>query len=317
MTLVLTYTTPLFTAHVSDRLLTSEGSTFDTAANKTVVVHGRDGCIVMSYTGAAYIRGQTTDNWLAEQLYGRDLGPPGFGAGPSDLPDIGLALRRLAVGATALPEAWHRHCGLFAGGGFQWPVGKPRRARPVQWTVERWDASDRTYRAHEVLQRRRNRHAFIAIPGSTPLQPKVYDLGKRLTALGNDIDGIVALMIDAVREAAEESPYIGKDCMSVVITHRGYIRVQFFGAQQHTGSALPGISLPYIQNVPVAFSPWIIGAGIFSPPTEMIGTINISSQALLVEMIAPDPGVPRFQLRPQGRPSAPGWRSQWPLPGDE
>ena len=92
MTIILSVVTADYAVQVSDRLLTRKLTTsagvhyepWDEAANKSIIVLGRDGLFAMGYTGPGHISGAPTDNWIAEFVAGEELGAnqvrPEFGA---------------------------------------------------------------------------------------------------------------------------------------------------------------------------------------------------------------------------------------------
>src|SRR3546814_13500996 len=69
MTLVLTAITPRYVVQAADRLLTKGTSVHDTVANKTLIYRTREGAMVMSYSGIAYLGRQPMAEWIAEQLW--------------------------------------------------------------------------------------------------------------------------------------------------------------------------------------------------------------------------------------------------------
>ena len=82
VTIILSLVTGEYAVQVSDRLLTQKVTDnagvryerWDEAANKSIIVLGRDGLFAMGYSGPAHISGATTDGWIAEVIAGQDLG---------------------------------------------------------------------------------------------------------------------------------------------------------------------------------------------------------------------------------------------------
>src|SRR3546814_4216625 len=74
MTLVLTAMTPRYVVQAADRLLTKGAAVHDAMANKTIIYRTRDGVMVLSYSGIAYLSRQPMDEWIAEQLWGDAIG---------------------------------------------------------------------------------------------------------------------------------------------------------------------------------------------------------------------------------------------------
>lgn len=68
MTLIAAFACPYWAIMVSDRLTTAGGKKFDAHANKNVVVIARDGVASLGYTGAAFVSGVATDDWIAKQI---------------------------------------------------------------------------------------------------------------------------------------------------------------------------------------------------------------------------------------------------------
>src|SRR3546814_14438190 len=83
MTLVLTAITPRYVVQAADRLLTKGTSVHDTVANKTIIYRTREGVMVLSYSGIAYLGRQPMDEWIAEQLWGDAIGRGPDGNGPA------------------------------------------------------------------------------------------------------------------------------------------------------------------------------------------------------------------------------------------
>src|SRR3546814_12380094 len=82
MTLVLTAMTPRYVVKAADRLLTKGAAVHDAMANKTIIYSTRDGVMVLSYSGIAYLSRQPMDEWIAEQLWGDAIGSGPYGCGP-------------------------------------------------------------------------------------------------------------------------------------------------------------------------------------------------------------------------------------------
>jgi hypothetical protein len=92
VTIILSVVTAEYAVQVSDRLLTQRVTdnagvrydAWDEAANKSIIVLGRDGLFSMGYSGPGNIAGAPTDNWIAEVVAGEELGAnqirPEFGA---------------------------------------------------------------------------------------------------------------------------------------------------------------------------------------------------------------------------------------------
>src|SRR3546814_10360418 len=83
MTLVLTAMTPRYVVQAADRLLTKGAAVHDAMANKTIIYRTRDGVMVLSYSGIAYLSRQPMDEWIAEQLWGDAIGRGPDGCGPA------------------------------------------------------------------------------------------------------------------------------------------------------------------------------------------------------------------------------------------
>src|SRR3546814_13868634 len=55
----------------------------DAMANKTIIYRTRDGVMVLSYSGIAYLSRHPMDEWIAEQLWGDAIGRGPDGCGPA------------------------------------------------------------------------------------------------------------------------------------------------------------------------------------------------------------------------------------------
>ena len=80
MTTVIATATRQFCVLVSDRVVTvtrrgRPASVHDSLSNKLVVFIGADAVAVLAYTGAAYLEGLPTDQWMAQTIWGAPIDP--------------------------------------------------------------------------------------------------------------------------------------------------------------------------------------------------------------------------------------------------
>jgi hypothetical protein len=198
-----------------------DGSTVDDAANKTVIFNS---VAAIGYTGICEIRGQRTDDWIVDQLYGL----PGIESAINTLKDrldrvirsLPLRYRPLAVVIdcwaarnTVEPVSpWHclisnfhdRDTGLAVGQTFNTfnlfrlplPPGKGYAFRPIGQDME--PAEIRGLVRNVV---RAMRHVA---PAPTSLQPNT----------------VSRFMIDAVRVVAKRNARVGDNLMLTIIPNR-------------------------------------------------------------------------------------------------
>lgn len=114
MTVILSFACPAFALQASDRLVTARrpgqpDRVHSDAENKAVIFVCHDAVGVIGYTGTAYVRGEPTDQWIANSLAPHMGGLPRECGGIGSLGDglrnaaFRALLERLRLGLIALP----------------------------------------------------------------------------------------------------------------------------------------------------------------------------------------------------------------------
>jgi hypothetical protein len=245
----------------------------DALANKTLLYLAPDGRFSLSYSGLSYLDEIPTDEWIARVITG--INPPHpwvgmkFGHVPRRL-DIGrtgmLLARNLEHSYKRLP-ARHRESGvsiLIVG----W---KYRRSRPDQRITEAW----------AVVKPDDNTKASVG-----PLLPReeedpyhLFSIGARLPEeLASNVleriedeeaDALTSerLLVDAIRQLASPGSGIGADCLSVLVPPFSAPEVVYRPAAERLLSVIPSE-----EQVPVAFTPWLIGNRAVASPQAFVGS---------------------------------------------
>lgn len=301
MTQILTYANRRFVLQVTDRLITRQGQPVDPLSNKNIIFRAPDAMVTMGYTGMAVLDGVPTDQWLAQELTGLKLSPEPDAKGVvrkdalriTQLPrwlDIGRSIRHLTAAldgvATRLPvqrmAQWTHMPFTLVISGFQWKVRKPWHYRPIYAEIHKsrgqttfhvesaprnWYVAPRLRSAQEEASRLRSALG-IAPTGYVP-QYMAEMLMQQLVE-ATSFDDAERLLVGAIREISARSPYVGPHCMSILIgpptVARG--RVHYVPASQT--NAL--VTSPKIHiELPVDFTPWIIGPGMVGFPVLLHG----------------------------------------------
>ena len=154
---------------VSDRLVTKAASTHDAAANKSLVVRGRDGYFFAGYSGVAYIGDRPTDDFLAAAIMDLDDAPRGmaFRSGFGSATLFGLVSRiRERLGAD-YPHSQRRDLYIDLVG------AQLRRGRwqPLHWHISNVNP-DREFRFQALKPRSVNwARSFATSPiGMVPIE---------------------------------------------------------------------------------------------------------------------------------------------------
>jgi hypothetical protein len=334
VTLILSHLSRGFVLQVSDRLVTrirpgDSPSPFDALANKTIIYGARDAIVSMSYTGPAYVGKLSTDDWIAQTLTGVDVSEK-FGMRTGTLPhwwDIGQATRLLLRELSHSEISTQNSNFELVVSGWQWKnVKRSMEGRyqpvPMAWALSKTEGS-KFEKEVERLPRHwywKNRCYFYAAPRSNLSKGERDKLFDRLNEEAAQspapktneevADRVEKATVDTVRAASVSSPYVGPNCMSVVIAppHQiALIRVTFFPYEHHTAQLVAKTNAPI--TFPAAFSPWIIGQGLMHKPSVHIGKGGFDLQIgpFTVKLSGPD-GPDKgllFAMSSQQRPARP------------
>lgn len=320
MTLILSYVCPGYVLQVSDRLLTTVESPprrYDDASNKSIVWAGRDAVVTMSYTGIAYIKGIPADQWIAEQLHGRPLPRPIalYTAAPWSYPclDLGLGLERLRNALEGVCEKsveWSRFEVVVAGWQDLFKHGRKPPRIACALIAKRDDGLFRINRVHRHWQWeawRKGRFSIFRNPLVTdPLRGIEWLPGQLKAVESQDwpshAELVQKLLVEAIRSEASRSEVIGTDVMSVFLPHPdigpGWIRFL-------RGNSLSG---QRARSERLAWSPWIVGCNMLSPPAAIYGgpfTYSLGGYPVIAHSPQPpgdDDLLFAFQIPPRKRP---------------
>jgi hypothetical protein len=287
VTLHLTYISNLWLVHVSDRLLTTNGTTFDARANKTVLFAARDALVVLGYAGLAALDGMYTDDWLAEKIEGSPLvrGPRGFPAtrlgtgGKTGWPDIGRALNifqtELTASVAMLPKSRRKIPQVIVCSGWQC-ARSPYHVRPIIGQIHH-DGSG------AVSATKSNRYWHLpsrtgGFPFALSAEPDGYVAPAELVELGatiahNDPDAIEAVLVEKIRAVANNKRSVGDSCMSIIIPRVAAIpsRVRYLPAS-HEEVLLTSRRGQF--KLGAVYTPWIVSAGFAQPPQLIAGSMR-------------------------------------------
>jgi hypothetical protein len=284
MTLVLSVATPAYGLHVSDRLLSKDGSPYDPLANKTVVFRATDGLLVFGYTGAAYINGKPTDTWIAETISGTSLSDSGtIRMGRFPVHNTGWSLHLLCEGLRN--RNFERLGGSVCGVGWQWSAKRKYSPfRDVLWILH---GGSGRLRWQQIMPRHlpeRIRTVKLQATGDWPLgHDEGQQLLDRIYAAGRDWELAEGLLVEAIRRASVLRPgTIGSHCMSVLLRpwEMPNALVRFIPQIAHRAKAGEEI-------VEVAYTPWMIAPDAIHAPALSIGGLTCAQGLLTYAMEGP------------------------------
>ena len=311
MTLVLTLLTARYVLQVSDRLVTETASCrpFDPLANKNVIYHARDAIVSIGYSGLAYLEGVPTDQWIAQKLRGEDSffqSPKRWNvkmARATRWLDIGQSvelLRQECQTVFSRPTADVQPQEIIVAG-WQWSRG---RTRPIAWWIgNTGDPPDlHTFHAenlprHWQWARQKEQpdsrpYNLLGIPSSNPSKPLTErergELGKRVASATWSPTTSEQELINAIRLAARRPPHVvGPHCMCILLPPPSRRSVLVRYAPLAETRAV--VSMGHIKaDVPVAFSPWVVGFHTVVAPSIVAGSRPISVDDFAVLLEAPD-----------------------------
>ncbi len=288
MTLVLSVATPAFSLQVSDRLVSKGGEPHDPLANKNVVLRATDGLLVFGYTGLAFLDGLPTDTWIADRVSGGACAGTGGVMAYGDFPvrDVGsslLALSQPLQGSAAFREFGGEICAA----GWQWN-GKRKRAlvRDVLWLLQ---PDGERLRWSQLVPRHipERKEVFRMTPtGNRAMNDLAWQaLLDRVGAAGADWESVEAILVDAIRGAAEQSPgTIGAHCMSILVRPWTFpsALIKFIPASAHHGTA-------FGQTVEVSYSPWMVAPDAIHAPAVTVGGLSCEQGLLTYAIKTPEP----------------------------
>jgi hypothetical protein len=221
VTLVLSVATPVYSLHVSDRLVSKGGKPHDPLANKSVVLRATDGLLVFGYTGLAFFEGMPMDTWIADRVSGGACATVGgaISLGAFPVRDVGSSL--LALSRPLQGDAnFRNYGGEICAVGWQWN-GKRERAlvRDVLWRLR---AEGDLLRWSQLVPRHipERKEVFrMSSTGNRAMTDQAWQsLVDAVGAAGANWESVETLLITAIRDAAKQSPgTIGAHCMSILV----------------------------------------------------------------------------------------------------
>ncbi|HET6177760.1 MAG TPA: hypothetical protein VFE61_12550 [Candidatus Sulfotelmatobacter sp.] len=262
-------------------------SRFDALANKTIVYWTTDAVVTIAYTGAAYIGNQPTDDWIVQKLTGVDVsekfGMRGFSSSRSL--DIGQSLKILLQELTSSEVANNPLNFELTAVGWHWKMTKhPMEGRyqpvPMAWGLNKpqngkFDTQVERLARYWYFKHRTFFHASPNSNWSKAERDKMFD-ALRSEEPSQTADELAAKVeratVDAVRSVSTSNPYVGPNCMSVLLApphQRALIRISFFPQEEHKAELVSKTAPPVV--LPAAFSPWIVGRGWMEKPSVRVG----------------------------------------------
>ncbi|HEX3173324.1 MAG TPA: hypothetical protein VHQ43_03775 [Solirubrobacterales bacterium] len=280
MTLVLSVSTPAYSLQVSDRLVSKGGAPHDPLANKNVVLRATDGLLTFGYTGLAFLDGMPTDTWIANQVTGGSAAEAGgfMSLGAFPIRDVGSSLIALSQPLQDHTE-FREYGGEICAVGWQWN-GKREQPlfRNVLWRLQpQGDRLRWTQLVPRHLPERRTVFKMTPTGNWAMSDDRWRELLDRVGAAGSDWQSVEALLVDAIREAANQSPgTIGGHCMSILLRPWLFPNalVKFIPESAHHGTA-------FGQRVEVSYFPWMVAPDAIHVPAVSVGGGLSCEQGLL------------------------------------
>ena len=278
MTLILSHLSKLVVIQASDRLTTQNGNEFDREANKTLVLIAPDGVASVSFCGLALFKNEPADIYLAKSLIGEI--PDFFGRVPNMGPCLCNKMRKIddmlfAIQATAenaMKNSFTARrsafglsiCGWRIRNGREEPfalnmmkgVGKSKLSI-LEKTPRRWTNFQQVYVSHLPAN-------YIKAEG----EKKIIEASKKkYKTFDESCDAWRDCFVDLIRLSAKKTRLVGMDAMIVVLPPPSIKKI----AIRHVPIAMQHVSWKFAQNVPIAYSPWIIGQKNFYAPSVLSG----------------------------------------------
>jgi hypothetical protein len=297
MTLIISAASWLGAIQVEDCLITLGGKEYDPYASKNILYFAPDGVISFGYTGPAYHDGIPTDQWLAEKITGVKLAPRNrtirfFGVGYrlANWRPLNVALRVIAEELTAafprLKRETRKVCFELLGAG--WQLDRRRPPIPVQVSITR-DAGAAQVRTRRLPRHfEKNKWSIAVTPDANARQLRYQEFKRQGGSMRTSKDA-EQLFVNLIRDVAARNPTVGRDCISIVLSHPRHhsVSVRFIPVQQPQ-LLIDAPHLPVKQYVlPVAFSPWIVGSNYAFAPSIISGAFTARMHGWDVRFDAP------------------------------
>lgn len=303
MTLHLTRISRQYTLQVSDRLVS--GGVQDPLANKNLIYWARDSIVCIGYTGLAYglsssDRNIPTDEWIAETLWGKPIP-----RGPDGVRPVAFAIERICrwldIGQSInlLRDEIQNSVGR---------LDESHKKHPFELIVAGWQETRRRGLQPVIVQiikpkgnapfviERPQRNWYLGGKIALIITPEGYVSGGERTNLREKLptashDESEKLFVEGIVRVASRKPSVGPHCMSVLLPPLGAapIRVRFIPNIPHT-AIFTSQNQNIKREVPVAFSPWIIGKNMFCAPSVHVGHSSVEMGPFEIIVEAPENG---------------------------
>jgi hypothetical protein len=297
MTLILAIATPAYVLQVGDRLTTREYQypsgarvvrPHDAAANKTIIYGTNDALVTVGYSGAAYVQGLATDNWLTQVLDAKARQINGFGAfragARANVLDIGQSIQAIVAAIQrdfmSMP-AMKRAPGLVLQVvGWQWKLDDRHFEMPIAYRISNPgvdSASTSVARSERYWGWERNGWA-IQVIGDTRFGADKR-LAERLRARTDLLaDTVETMMVGIIREeVGRANSTVGPHCMSVLLQlTEPHVRLRFLAGPKHSDV--------------YGFSPWVLMPAGASAPSVITGgepSLHFGSLEIVLDRIPP------------------------------
>src|SRR3546814_67428 len=275
MTLVLTCALPIYVVQAADRLLTKGTSVHDTVANKTIIYRTREGVMVLSYSGIAYLGRQPMDEWIAEQLWGDAIGrgPDGngpaaimMGQRPNDL-TIDQTIAVLKRRIDSIPQRTINLGGLYlaiAG----WRVSR-ETPRPFLIEIEREPKATAATVTGTPRRERFGREFAIGRIGAY-VAPRVLNAAFERYRASRTLamEDVERTFVDLIRSVAYRNRTVGPNVLCTMFPIDGPALCRFHPAVPHAARL---VSARGEMIVPVAHTPWIMSSNSLQAPQMTSG----------------------------------------------
>lgn len=234
MTLVLSALAGGFAFQVSDRRVTREISmggvggsqVFDALANKNAVFRTVDALVSVGYSGHAFLGGVNTDTWLARKL-----------SGVQDLPEVGNLIflpdrpasgRRLYFGVQSLRVELESAFSQLSGRDRRvhqrvvivgWLQLRRDRGIPLLWTLQNSADSPGRFVLNDELELHRVTRRLRLVATGRYQKGHVDWIHQQFEVRGpTKVREVEDILVEAVRQRAQEDEGIGSDCMCIRVT---------------------------------------------------------------------------------------------------
>jgi len=287
MTLILTRAFYRSIIQVSDRAITVESQPYDLLSNKALICLLPDALIAISYTGLAYINTLPTDQWIAQAISGVSYNTP---SKPSALAigDLGTKIRigpmlqslkdkfnsTISNLGNRERRTWETYPFVIVIDGWQW--NSKGHHRPVLYRLVKQPGSIKI----GITMRPRNWYVDRRL--KVIMTPHGHLDDSELNQLLSDVFGVpppVALsrMADAIQFVSSRSSLVGPHSVAIWLPPptRRYAEVHY----------IPGTRDP--EQIPVAYSPWVIGPGYVHAPSEITGDYSDQIGNLQIKFVHP------------------------------